>query len=111
MCKSVNILVFWSYQCCAGALSCNVSNHRIAHMSSFMVSRLVSARDLRGRTALVFVHVINEIGRVALAFDPIRTCIRGFDEVQHKNSSIYREKGKAKDHGAGSKKGGKIVTN
>ena len=42
-----------------------------------------------------------------IAFDPILTLIRGFDKVQHKNSSIYREregKGKAKDHGAGLKK-------
>ena len=40
---------------------------------------------------------------MALAFDPIRT-FRGFDKVQHKNSSICREKGKAKGSWGGAQK-------
>ena len=43
-------------------------------------------------TVANYIYIyINKIRRVALAFDPIRTFIRGFDKVQHKNSSIYRD--------------------
>ena len=61
MCKSVNIFVFWSYQCCVGALK----KHYVLNVHAFfkLCNRVVAPN----KSSLLFCKGFREIKQPALS--------------------------------------------